>query len=265
MKKSNNAVAIPDEMRDLVANLFLESMPFSSAVRLEALVASQRTCCLCHERKHTRLACHHIKQEADGGSDAFENCIPLCPDCHAEVKAFDPRHHPGMTSYSEEELVRRRDDWYEVMRRRTNDLQRNLDRSPANYPRDKGIEGEMRFDYSNHDGFFLIGSGLSEFLTRWSGSGRESVHCYTDKTNVEIALASPSKVLSELTDVSLFDFSSRVRTPRINEILIAKNHHGRFAAIVIKELRSRSHGDDFDFARMRYLILPDGSSDFSKA
>jgi len=239
-------------------------MAFPESVRLEALVACQRTCCLCHERKHTRLVCHHIIQEADGGPNVFENCIPLCPDCHAEVKAFDPRHHPGMTSYSEQELIRRRNDWHQVIKRRTEDLQHNLDRRPANYPRNVALEGEMVFDYSNHDGFFLIGAGLSEFLTRWSRAGRTAIHCYNDRTNTEIALAPPAAKLSDISDASVLDFSSRVRDPRINEILIAKNHHGRFAAIMVKELRSRSHGDALDFARMRYWILSDGSSDFTE-
>jgi hypothetical protein len=169
-----------------------------------------------------------------------------------------------MTSYSEPELIRRRDDWYEVVRRRTEDIQRNLARRSANYPRNEALEGEMVFDYSNHDGFFLVGSGLSEFLTRWSGADRRSIHSYNDRTNLEIALAPPGATFEILTDASTLDFSSRVRTPRLNEMLIAKNHHGRFAAIIVKELHSRSHGDDKDFARMRYFILPDGSSDFTK-
>jgi hypothetical protein len=169
-----------------------------------------------------------------------------------------------MTSYSEQELVRRRADWYEVIKRRSADLQRNIDRRPVNYPKNEALEGEMRFDYSNHDGFFLIGSGLCEFLTRWSRAGKAAIHCYSDQTNVGIAIAPPSTALAELSDASVLDFSSRFRDPRINEILIARNHHGRFAAIIVKELQSRSHGDDFDFARMHYLILPDGSADFSR-
>ena len=28
---------------------------------------------------------HHIKQVAYGGEDTFENCIPLCFDCHADM------------------------------------------------------------------------------------------------------------------------------------------------------------------------------------
>jgi len=122
----------------------------------------------------------------------------------------------------------------------------------------------MIFDYSNHDGFFSIGLGKSEFLTRWSRAGRSAIHSYTDGTNLSIALAPPSMSLRDILQADTYDFSARVRDPRIDEVLIARNHHGRYAAIAVRELKSRSHGDDFDFARMRYLILSDGTSDFNK-
>lgn len=238
-------------------------MPFPRAVRIQALIACQRFCCLCQKRKHTRIACHHIDQNAHGGADTFENCIPLCPDCHAEVKAFDPQHHPGMTSYSKDELLKRRDDWYEVILRRTKDLECNLTTSRANYPRSDSLEGVIEFDYSNDDGRYLIGHGKNEFLTNWSGAGRTSIHSYTDGTNISVALAAPRITLAELSNAESLDFSSRVRTPKLGEILILENHHCRYAAIKVIELKSRSHRDDFDFAKMRYWILDDGSSDFT--
>ena len=38
---------------------------------------------------------HHIRQKADGGEDTFENCIPLCFDCHADMRKGDPKHPKG--------------------------------------------------------------------------------------------------------------------------------------------------------------------------
>jgi hypothetical protein len=238
-------------------------MPFSKQVRIEALIACQRHCCLCLKRKHTRIACHHIVQEADGGEDTFENCIPLCPDCHAEVKAYDHRHHPGMTSYSTGELVRRRDDWYQIIRRRSEDLGRHLGGRSAAVPSSPALQGELSFDYSNNDGCYLIGEGNAEFLTRWTHASKQSIHAYTDRTNVAIALAGAGTSLGDLNDASSLDFSSRVRTPSIQEILVLENHQGRYAAIKVLELKSRSRGDDRDWARMAYWILPDGSTDFT--
>lgn len=54
---------------------------------------------------------HHIKAQADGGDDSFENAIPLCFDCHAIVRQYDPKHPKG-TRISEKELIQHRDAWY---------------------------------------------------------------------------------------------------------------------------------------------------------
>jgi hypothetical protein len=87
-------------------------MSFSIEVAEKALVACGRHCCLCHKFCSTKIELHHIKQKADGGEDSFENCIPLCLDCHAEVKAYNPRHPKGR-QYTESELKQHRDTWYE--------------------------------------------------------------------------------------------------------------------------------------------------------
>ncbi len=54
---------------------------------------------------------HHIKAQADGGDNSFENAIPLCFDCHAIVRQYDPRHPKGI-KFSEKELIQHRDAWY---------------------------------------------------------------------------------------------------------------------------------------------------------
>ena len=194
-------------------------MPFPLKVRIEALIACQRHCSLCQERKHTRLQCHHITPQADGGADTFENCIPLCPDCHAEVLAFNPRHPFGGTPYHKVELIRRRDDWYALVRRRSEDLATRLNRSPVAYPENKAMSGNAAFDYSNHDGYFCLGAGNYEFLTHWSKASNTSIHCYTDITNVSIALAPFGTELASITEGGLLDFSSRVRSPRVGRTL----------------------------------------------
>lgn len=79
------------------------------------MIACQRQCCLCHRLKHTKIQCHHIIPKAEGGEDTFENCIPLCLECHGEVLAYNPMHPIG-TEYKPAELRRRRDDWYEKVK-----------------------------------------------------------------------------------------------------------------------------------------------------
>lgn len=239
-------------------------MPFPLRVRLEALIACQRHCCLCHQRKHTRLQCHHIVPEADGGPDTSENCIPLCPDCHAEVLAFNPRHPVGATPYRAEELIRRRDDWYAVVARRSHDLAAPLHRKPAQYPANQAMAGRAAFDYSNHDGFFRIGAGNCEFLTHWSKAGSTSVHCYSDGTNLVLAVAPTGTKLSALSDASLLDFTSRVRTPTLEQIVVFENHASRYAAARIATIEDNTRGASRDWLEFDFWILDDGTDDFSR-
>jgi len=86
-------------------------LAFSLHVREEAFVSCGRRCCLCHKYCGTKMELHHIIQRADGGADTFENAVPLCFDCHAEVKSFNP-HHPKGSPITENELRRDRDSWY---------------------------------------------------------------------------------------------------------------------------------------------------------
>lgn len=86
-------------------------MDFSQNVRDEALVACGRCCCICHKFCGTKINLHHIVQIADGGNNSFDNCIPLCLDCHEDMGKADPRHSTGK-HYSHSELRMHRDNWY---------------------------------------------------------------------------------------------------------------------------------------------------------
>ena len=90
-------------------------MSFPDKVQEAALTACARKCCLCHKFCGIKIELHHIKQKADGGDDTFENCIPLCFDCHADMGKGDARHPKGK-HYSERELKKQRDNWYEEVK-----------------------------------------------------------------------------------------------------------------------------------------------------
>lgn len=61
----------------------------------KVLVDCGRCCTICHKFCSTKIELYHIKQVADGDSDTYVNCIPLCFDCPADVKAYDPKHPKG--------------------------------------------------------------------------------------------------------------------------------------------------------------------------
>ena len=86
-------------------------MSFPQAVKEEALVACARHCCICHKFCGTKMELHHIRQKAEGGEDTFDNCIPVCFDCHADMTSYDFKHPKG-TKYTQNELRLHRDAWY---------------------------------------------------------------------------------------------------------------------------------------------------------
>lgn len=86
-------------------------MSFNQTVSEKSLIACGRNCCICHKFCGTKIELHHIKQKAEGGEDSFENCLPLCFDCHADVMQYNPNHPKGK-KYSISELKKHRDNWY---------------------------------------------------------------------------------------------------------------------------------------------------------
>ena len=87
-------------------------MGFPKEIKEKALIACKRHCVLCEREKGVNVECHHIIPRANGGLDTFENCIPLCFDCHSKVGAYNPMHPKG-NKFSSEELKIRRDSFYQ--------------------------------------------------------------------------------------------------------------------------------------------------------
>lgn len=87
---------------------------FLEAVKVKALKSCARHCCICNKFAGLRMECHHIKHVSEGGTDEFDNCIPLCLECHADMRSYD-HHHPKGTKYTHKELKSHRDAWYRAV------------------------------------------------------------------------------------------------------------------------------------------------------
>ena len=57
---------------------------------------------------------HHIEPEADGGSGEYENGIPVCLDCHAEIES---RSNMGRR-FTASELKEHRNRWFAIVKDR---------------------------------------------------------------------------------------------------------------------------------------------------
>lgn len=127
------------------------------------------------------------------------------------------------------------------------------------------MTGTITFDYSNNNGRFIIGQGDALFETAWSKASNTSIYAYSDPPSIHsLALVLDKKSINEITDAEMYDFTSRVRTPQTNEIVIWYNKNGYFAATKILNVKDRTRGDGKDELTLEYVILTNGSGDFSK-
>lgn len=81
---------------------------FPPSVVESLLVRCHRHCCICHKPCGTKMEIHHIDPD---GPNSEDNGIPLCFDCHAEVRAYDPKHPKGR-KFTPSELRKHRDQWF---------------------------------------------------------------------------------------------------------------------------------------------------------
>ena len=124
---------------------------------------------------------------------------------------------------------------------------------------------EVVFDYSNHNGRYVIGSGVSEFKTKWSKASNTSIHVYNDPPLINgVALARECTSISQVLDAKSLDFTSRVRNPSLRQIVVLRNIQGFYAAIHILGIKDDTRGDDSDELRFRYAIQTNGSDSFAE-
>lgn len=142
---------------------------------------------------------------------------------------------------------------------------RTLDPSVPNEAyHDRRLKGSVTFDYSNNNGRFTIGEGLYLFETRWSKASDTSIHAYHDAPSIlAIALLGQNAGSSDSGDISTFDFSSRVRTPRTGQVVIWKNVNGFYAATRIVKILDNSRGAPNDSLIFDFSINLDGKVDLS--
>lgn len=134
-------------------------MPFSEDIKIKALVSCGRKCCICHKFWGNNMEIHHIKAKADGGDDSFGNAIPLCFDCHAEVRQYDPRHPKGI-KFSEKELILHRDNWYKKIKQENQQDNDKVSKEPVKMHHEQNYQHIMlhKANTGNDILFYLEGA-----------------------------------------------------------------------------------------------------------
>ena len=132
-------------------------------------------------------------------------------------------------------------------------------------PRMTSPTGEAVFDYSNHNGRYVIGRGPLEFETKWSKASDTTIHIYNDPASINgVALAKGCMSISMVSNAESLDYTSRARSIRRGEIAVLRNEHGFYAAIHVIDIKDDSRSDDRDELRFRYAIQSKGSDSFNE-
>ena len=137
--------------------------------------------------------------------------------------------------------------------------------SPERYV-SPGLSGVVTFDYSNNNGRYVLGAGDLAFETAWSSGGNSAIHAYNDPASIRtVALASGAVHIEDIADATIYDTSSRVRTPRLGEIVIWQNSAGYYLATKVESLAARSHGSELDELVFSYRVAPSKNTSFAAA
>ena len=131
-------------------------------------------------------------------------------------------------------------------------------------PRMTSPTGEVAFDYSSHNGRYVIGHGQLEFETKWTKASDTSIHLYNDPPSIHgVALAQGCRSIEEVMSAAEMDYTSRARTIPRGGVAVLQNVHGCYAALHILDIKDDTRADDRDELRFRYATQGDGSDDFT--
>lgn len=101
------------------------------------------------------------------------------------------------------------------------------------------LEGKVAFDYKKNSGLYQIGEGDYIFNTNWSECGHNSIYCSRDHVH-RLGYNPTYKEFPLTKDFINFDFSSRVKSVKVGEIVLLENHKHKFAALKILKVVRRA-------------------------
>ena len=125
--------------------------------------------------------------------------------------------------------------------------------------------GKVTFDYSNNNGRYFIGQGELMFEIDFSKSSDRNIQLLNDPPSIKsVAIAKGVEDIKLIKDARIYDCSSRIRQPSINEIAVLQNTNGFYSAIKILDIKDDTRSDANDEITFEYFIQTNGSPDFTK-
>lgn len=127
------------------------------------------------------------------------------------------------------------------------DVKTSIDSTKYYSPEDSG---KVTFEYSNNNQQYIIGIGNYRFITKWSSASNDCIHAYGN-----IGYIAGRHDFPRYDEIVKFDYSSNARTIYNDEIVIFRNEFGKFLAIKIISVDSKSHGKEKDMMTFEYRII----------
>lgn len=129
----------------------------------------------------------------------------------------------------------------------------------------KRLFWKITFDYSNNNWKYKIWKDKQFFELKFTKASNVSIHIYNDTSSIKwVAVAKWIYEIWNIKNASIYDMSSRSRTPKKWEVIIIKNIEWNYCALKILDIKDDSRSDDRDEITFEYVINIDGYSDFRK-
>ena len=123
--------------------------------------------------------------------------------------------------------------------------------------------GTATFDYSNNNGNYCIGQDCLRFIISFSKASDKSIHFCAKPNRTKVAVVKDQDDIDYIDDAGRYDYSSRCRKPKCNQIALVLNANGFYAAIKILNIKDDTRDDKFDEVTFDYTIQTNGSPDFT--
>jgi hypothetical protein len=138
--------------------------------------------------------------------------------------------------------------------------------NPSRY-RSSGMHGRVRFDHSNNNGKYVIGTGTHQLTVQASGTGDGCVWIYNDSPDVvAVALVPGVRDPEHVGEALDHEATSRAQLVRVGDAAVLMNDHGFWAAVLVDEVLSREASETGKpVLAFRYVILPGKCSNFATA
>jgi len=124
------------------------------------------------------------------------------------------------------------------------------------YLEDAIDSGIYDFDYSDNDGKFGINTWLRLFDTQWSRASNTAIHVYAIDGICEIGFnATDPKQLSIDVTEDNFNFSSKARTLKINEVVLFRYDDNDSVLVKVLKIEDRMSGDSKDRLSIEFIYF----------